>query len=74
MKVNLIKKSYKTEKYWDLKPVKFTSLSYDEAKDKLHKLLTDAVRIRLQSDVPFEVLSGGVDSALVSAIANLTKN
>ena len=75
LEINLIKKSYKTEKYWDLKPVKFTSLSYDEAKDKLHKLLTDAVRIRLQSDVPFgSFLSGGVDSALVSAIASeLTK-
>lgn len=75
LEINLIKKFYKTEKYWDLKAVKLSSMSYDEAKDKLHKLLIDAVRIRLQSDVPFgSFLSGGVDSALVSAIASkLTK-
>lgn len=75
LEINLNKKSCRTDKYWDLKPVKLCSLSYEEAKDKLHKLLIDSVRIRLQSDVPFgSFLSGGIDSALVSAIASeLTK-
>ncbi len=57
--------------YWNLKNVEESSLTYDEAKEKLHQLIKDAVRIRLQSDVPFgSFLSGGIDSALVSSIAS----
>ncbi|MDM1047937.1 asparagine synthase (glutamine-hydrolyzing) [Sphingobacterium hotanense] len=58
------------EQYWDLKPVKVTNLSYNDAKEQLHSLLIDAVKIRMQADVPLgSFLSGGIDSALVSAIA-----
>jgi asparagine synthase (glutamine-hydrolysing) len=57
--------------YWNLKNVEESNLTYDEAKEKLHILIKDAVRIRLQSDVPFgSFLSGGIDSALVSSIAS----
>ena len=71
LEINLKKKTKSIEKYWDLSPVKKTSLTYDKAKEKLHELLIDAVKIRLQSDVPYgSFLSGGVDSALVSAIAS----
>ena len=71
LEINLKKETKSIEKYWDLSPVKKTSLTYYEAKEKLHELLTDAVKIRLQSDVPYgSFLSGGVDSALVSAIAS----
>jgi asparagine synthase (glutamine-hydrolysing) len=57
--------------YWDLKEVKESKKSYQEAKEELHTLLINAVKIRLQSDVPYgSFLSGGIDSALVSSIAN----
>lgn len=56
--------------YWNLKDVKVKNISYEEAKDQLRELLLDAVKIRLQSDVPIgSFLSGGIDSALVSSMA-----
>lgn len=71
LKIDLKKRTKSIEKYWDLSPVEKTSLTYEEAKEKLHELLIDAVKIRLQSDVPYgSFLSGGIDSALVSAIAS----
>jgi len=71
MIINLESNDIKFEKYWDLKKVKPGELSYQDAKSKLHELLEDAVKIRLNSDVPFgSFLSGGIDSALVSSIAN----
>lgn len=58
------------KEYWNLNVVEDAGLSYNEAKDRLHDLLKDAVKIRLNSDVPFgSFLSGGIDSALVSSIA-----
>lgn len=71
LEIDLNTKSYAISKYWDLEPVKISKLTYDEAKEKLHTLLQDAIKIRLQADVPFGTfLSGGIDSALVSSIAS----
>jgi asparagine synthase (glutamine-hydrolysing) len=75
MTMRLTEQETEFEQYWELQSSKQTKLSYHQAKDKLHELLKDAVKIRLQSDVPFgSFLSGGIDSALVSAIANKAEN
>jgi len=54
--------------YW--KPTPFASGSYGSSQvDDFQELLTDAVRLRLQSDVPLGIyLSGGVDSSAVAAV------
>lgn len=70
LEIDLNTQTIKIKEYWNLKDVSLAALSYEEAKEKLHDLLKDAVNIRLQSDVPFgSFLSGGIDSALVSSIA-----
>jgi asparagine synthase (glutamine-hydrolysing) len=59
-------------RYWDVQPrADYAALSEAEAIDLFGELLTDAVRIRLRSDVPVgSCLSGGLDS---SAIVSLVR-
>lgn len=73
--------SYKIEieQYWDIfsNSCNFTRpKSYEEAREYVKELLWDAVRIRLNADVPVGMfLSGGIDSSLVSAIVSkINKN
>ena len=69
--IDLNNKTCKVEEYWNLKPVVRSKLSYEQAVEEVHTLLEDAVRIRLQADVPFgSFLSGGIDSALITSIAS----
>ncbi len=71
LEIDLNTQKFTIKEYWNLKEVSDAGLSYEEAKEQLHKLLKDAVKIRLQADVPFgSFLSGGIDSALISSIAS----
>lgn len=60
------------EKYWDIKKkiTPNTIQNEKEAKEKLHNLIKSSVSYRLISDVPFGTfLSGGIDSSLITAVA-----
>ena len=71
MEIDLKESTKQLKEFWNLKRPEIRDISYDQAKNELHDLLIDSVKIRLQSDVPLGFfLSGGIDSALVSSIAS----
>lgn len=62
--------SWKTRRYWKGVIAPDQGLSLSEAVDQAEGLLTTAVQRQLESDVPLAaLLSGGIDSSLVSAAA-----
>ncbi|MBU0472038.1 MAG: asparagine synthase (glutamine-hydrolyzing), partial [Nanoarchaeota archaeon] len=66
----IVKDSILTKnEYWDIKPEnKYSNISL--VQDKIHKLLDEAVELRLQADVPVgSFLSGGVDSSIITGLA-----
>jgi len=63
--------------YWEInsKIEPDTKNNETEALSKLNELLTDSVKSRMFCDVPFgTLLSGGIDSGLITAIAANTSN
>ncbi len=65
----------KVERYWDFDPTREIVIGPNEAVERLRELLADSVRLRLQSDVPLgSFLSGGIDSSLISALAQSQRN
>ncbi|MBB6235783.1 asparagine synthase (glutamine-hydrolyzing) [Pedobacter sp. AK013] len=71
-KYDLKSHQLKITEYWTLDygwKNKFNG-SYEEAKEALALILADAVKIRMNADVPLGVfLSGGIDSSLIAALA-----
>lgn len=58
----------KTYKYWDVKNEEFTD-SFEQCKDKIRYLLESAIQRQMVSDVPIAtLLSGGVDSSIITAV------
>ena len=56
--------------YWSLPAASLSGASDDELLAELERLLSDSVRLRLIADVPVGImLSGGIDSSLVAAMA-----
>jgi len=59
------------KKYWDLPEIDEDNMISDKRKvyENFESLLTDSVRIRMRSDVPYGAfLSGGLDSAAIVAL------
>jgi len=56
----------RVERYWDLQYMPKLEISEADAREELREKLTEAVRLRLISDVPLGAfLSGGIDSSIV---------
>lgn len=70
--LSIDKDGYKIEEYWNLKN-KISKHKLDdeaEAKKTLNNLIQSSVSYRLMADVPFGTfLSGGIDSSVVTAVA-----
>lgn len=72
--------SFKISKYWDITKEKNNATremvsDFYTCKKEIESILIDAVKIRLSADVPVgSFLSGGVDSSLVTAIAQRVSN
>ena len=65
----------RTWQYWSLpEPCSAGRVDEEELLDRLERLLLDSVALRLVADVPVGVmLSGGIDSSLVTAMAARTR-
>ncbi len=70
LKLDLNNNTKEIIKYWKLAHCTINDISYEDAKARVHELLKDVVRIMVDEDEDFACfLSGGIDSALITAIA-----
>ncbi len=64
------KHGIKQQRYWSLECREHTD-SFEETVEKVRFLVTDSIKRQLVSDVPLcTFLSGGLDSSLISSVAN----
>jgi asparagine synthase (glutamine-hydrolysing) len=57
-------------RYWALPADVDEGISWQSAVEKAHELVADAVRLRIDTPIPYAVqLSGGLDSAIIQAVA-----
>lgn len=64
------KEGFKKYKYWELKDKEFND-TFEETVEKTRELVSDSITRQLVSDVPVcTFLSGGLDSSIISSIAN----
>ncbi|MHC4872177.1 MAG: asparagine synthase (glutamine-hydrolyzing) [Planctomycetota bacterium] len=74
-KLKISDNSFNIERYWDINFLPKHNISEDEAYEEVDRLLNEAVKKRLVSDVPLGCfLSGGIDSSLVTAIAAINSS
>lgn len=70
LEIDLKSNDAKIKSYWNI-PNNNITIDFPEAVEKLEKLLIDSVTKRLTADVPVGILlSGGLDSSLITAIAS----
>lgn len=63
------------QKRWFKIPTNRSFLSYDEATNKVKELISEAVNIRMRSDVPVGcALSGGLDSSTIYSLIHYLKS
>ena len=61
----------KIKRYWQLKDKKCND-TFEEAKEKVYKLLSESIKRQMVSDIPIAtLLSGGLDSSIITAVVAL---
>ncbi len=69
IEIDLLTKKSKINKYWSLDYSKKTIIPFNEAKEELYQILSNSVKQRMMSDVPYGAfLSGGIDSSIVTGL------
>ena len=76
MTLNLLSSKLKIERYWDLPEADYKQgILSNDLVDQLEFLMNDSIKNQLEADVPVGVLlSGGLDSSLITALAARNKS